>query len=84
MIDKEVEGQPVKGLFTAKIFTGPLNPKKPVKEKDKETVIKLSKVHVKPINIGVQDLTIVDKELGIIQVNKARIRQDIGRRRRIE
>src|SRR5688572_27359744 len=66
LVDEEIEGQHVKGLFTAKIFTSPLNPNKPVKEKDKETSIKLSKIHVKPINIGIQDLTIVDKELGII------------------
>ena len=84
LVDEEIEGQPIKGLFTAKIFTSPLNPNKPVKEKDKETSIKLSKIHVKPINIGIQDLTIVDKELGIIQVDKDKIKQDVGRRRRIE
>ena len=84
LADEEIKGQPVKDLFTAKIFTSPLNPNKPVKEKDKETSIKLSKIHVKPINIGIQDLTIVDKELGIIQVNKDKIKQDVGRRRRIE
>jgi len=58
-----------------------LNPNKPVKEKDKETSIKLLKLHVKPINISIQDLTIVDKELDIIQVDKAKIKQNIKKKK---
>ena len=64
-----LEGYKVKGLFIATFPGEPIKKNKPFKEKDKEVKIKLSR-HVKPSNIGINDIEIVDKELGILGLKK--------------
>src|SRR5947207_1705069 len=72
LYEDEILGVPVHGLIVAKIFNGKLNSKKPIKRDKKDIQIYLSK-HVKAQNIGINDVEIIDKELGIISIKKDQI-----------
>jgi hypothetical protein len=72
LVDEEIEGQKVRGLFVAKFPGSSINPNKPSKN-EKKVDIKLSR-HVKPLNIGVNDIEVEDNDLGLLKVKKNAIK----------
>ena len=87
LYEDEILGVPVHGLIVAKIFNGKINPKKPIKRDKEDIQIYLTK-HVKAKNIGINDIEIIDKELGIIGIKRDQIYdrfvRESGRASRIE
>ena len=87
LYEDEILGVPIHGLIVAKIFNGKINPKKLIKRDKEDIQIYLSK-HVKARNIGINDVEIIDKELGIIGIKKNQIYDrfacESGRASRIE
>ena len=87
LYEDEILGVPVHGLIIAKIFNGKFNPKKLIKRDKEDIQIYLSK-YMKARNIGINDVEIIDKELGIIGIKKDQIYDrfacESGRASRIE
>ena len=78
LYEEEIQGVPVRGLIVAKIFNGKLNPKKPMKKDKDDIQIYLSK-HVKARNLGINDIEIIDNELGTIGVKRDQIDSRLSR-----
>ena len=87
LYEEEILGVPVQGLVIAKVFTGKLNPKKPMKRNNEDVQIYLSR-HVKARNLRINDIEIIDKECGTIGVKRdqiyARLARLMGREKRVE
>ena len=67
LYEEKILGVSVQGLVIAKVFTGKLNLKKPMKRNNEDVQIYLSR-HVKARNLGINDIEIIDKECGTIGV----------------
>ena len=78
LYEEEILGVPVQGLVIAKVFTGKLNPKKPMKRNNEDVQIYLSR-HVKARNLGINDIEIIDKECETIGVKKDQIYDRLAR-----
>ena len=78
MYKKKILGVPVQGLVIAKVFTGKLNPKKPMKRNNEDVQIYLSR-YVKARNLGINDIEIIDKECGTIGVKRDQIYARLAR-----
>src|SRR5437868_129751 len=69
LYEEEILGVPVQGLIIAKVFTGKLNLKKPMKRNNEDIQIYLSRI-VKARNLEINDIEIIDKECGTIGVKR--------------